>query len=68
LPTSLGSVAAFGTAAAQGDQVCDSPNDNGSGNVNGFNLSSCPGSGVVWQDLGPQTQRGDVFAVNLGLN
>jgi hypothetical protein len=26
--------------------------------------SSCPG-GVVWQDLGPQTQRGDVFAVKL---
>jgi hypothetical protein len=27
--------------------------------------SSCP-SGTVWQDLGPQNQRGDIFAVNLG--
>jgi hypothetical protein len=68
LPTSLGAVTTFGTAAAQGDLVCDSPNDNGSGNVNGFNLSSCPGGGVQWADSGPQTQRGDVFAVNLGLN
>lgn len=68
LPTSLGAVTTFGTAAAQGDLVCDSPNDNGSGNVNGFNLSSCPGGGVQWVDSGPQTQRGDVFAVNLGLN
>jgi hypothetical protein len=28
--------------------------------------SSCT-TGTVWQDIGPQTQRGDVFAVELGL-
>jgi hypothetical protein len=65
LPTGL-ALATAGTAAAEGDQVCDSPNDTGTGNVNGINLSSCPGGGIQWADLGPQTQRGDVFAVNLG--
>jgi hypothetical protein len=28
--------------------------------------TSCA-TGTVWQDVGPQTQRGDVFAVELGL-
>jgi hypothetical protein len=65
LPPGLSAVTTFGAAASEGDTVCDSPSDNGSGSVNSFNPSSCSG-GVLWQDLGPQTQRGDVFAVNLG--
>jgi len=68
LPAGLGSATAFGTATAQGDTVCDSAT--GTGNLMNPPLpysTSCAG-GVVWQDLGPQTQRGDVFAVNLGLN
>jgi hypothetical protein len=65
LPSGLSAVATFGTVASEGDTVCDSPLDDGSGSVNSFNPSSCS-DGVLWQDLGPQTQRGDVFAVNLG--
>ena len=65
MPSGLGTVTILGNAAAQGDRFCDSPSDNGSGSVNSFNPSSCSG-GVLWQDLGAQTQRGDVFAVNLG--
>jgi hypothetical protein len=66
LAASLGTPSAFGTATAQGDQVCDSPSDTGIGNANGIN--ACQGSytGIFWADLGPQDQRGDVFAVNLG--
>jgi len=72
LPSGLGSATGFGTATAQGDTVCDNQNYNGTTQVNSLNplapySTSCP-NGVVWQDLGPQTQRGDVFAVNLGLN
>jgi hypothetical protein len=65
LPSGLSAVTTLGTAASEGDRVCDSPSDNGSGSVNSFNPSNCS-AGVMWQDLGPQTQRGDVFAVNLG--
>ena len=65
LPSGLSAVTTLGTAASEGDRVCDSPSDNGSGSVNSFNPSNCS-VGVMWQDLGPQTQRGDVFAVNLG--
>jgi hypothetical protein len=65
-----------GFAAAQGDTVCDNQLFNGTGSpVTGSQLnslnpslpysSSCP-SGIVWQDVGPQTQRGDVYAVQLG--
>jgi hypothetical protein len=64
MPSGLGAITVFGTATAQGDTVCDA--------ASGASLNpaipysaSCSG-GVVWQDLGPQTQRGDVFAVNLG--
>ena len=67
MPSGLGTATVLGTAAAQGDTVCDSPSDNGSGSVNSFNPASCSG-GVIWSDRGVQTQRGDVFAVNLGLN
>ena len=49
------------TATAQGDTVCDltSPGQDS------INASSC--AGVTWGDIGPQNQRGDVFAVNLGI-
>ncbi len=67
MPSGLGTATTLGTAAAQGDTVCDSPSDNGSGSVNSFNPASCSG-GVTWSDRGVQTQRGDMFAVNLGLN
>lgn len=66
LASGLAAVTTFGTAAAQGDTVCD--NSSGLSDVLNPPLpyaSTCS-SGVVWQDLGPQTQRGDVFAVNLG--
>jgi hypothetical protein len=51
-----------------GDTVCDSSDP--SVNPDAINPSlpystSCP-NGIVWQDVGPQNQRGDVFAVNLG--
>ncbi len=65
-----GSVSCFATTSpptisTAGDTVCDST----SGSANSINpplpySTSCP-NGVVWQDLGPQTQRGDVFAVRL---
>jgi hypothetical protein len=64
MPSGLGAVTAFGTAAEQGDTVCDAASG-ASLNPSVPYTVSCPG-GVVWQDLGPQTQRGDVFAVNLG--
>jgi hypothetical protein len=49
---------------APGSTICDSASG-ASINPSLPYSSSCP-SGVVWQDIGPQTQRGDVFAVNLG--
>jgi len=55
------------TATNGGDYVCDSTS--GSANVVSTwpTLPTCT-TGIIWEDLGPQTQRGDVFAVNLGLN
>lgn len=58
------------TPFTAGDTVCDNQNYNGTTQLNAINptppySTSCP-NGVVWQDLGPQDQRGDVFAVNLG--
>jgi hypothetical protein len=50
------------TAAAQGDAVCDLTSP-GQDSID-IGASSC--TGVTWGDIGPQTQRGDVFAVNLG--
>ena len=63
------------TISAAGDTVCDNSSFNGAGvpvtgtQLNTLNPSapytaSCP-NGIVWQDLGPQTSRGDVFAVQL---
>ncbi len=49
-------------AAAQGDTVCDLTSP-GQDSIN-INAPSC--TGVIWEDIGVQTQRGDVFAVNLG--
>jgi hypothetical protein len=51
-----------------GDTVCDSSNPSVSPDVINPSIpysTSCP-NGIVWQNVGPQTQRGDVFAVNLG--
>lgn len=71
-PTGLAAVTTFGTAAAEGDTICDTTVP---GTTPAFYnpqppyATSCPvsgvGAGVVWQDLGLQTGRGDVFAVNL---
>lgn len=62
MPSGLSTPSSYSgtTATAQGDAVCDltSPGQNS------INASSC--AGVTWQDLGMQTQRGDVFAVSLG--
>jgi hypothetical protein len=63
------------TSLAAGDTVCDNQNFNGTGSpvtgtqLNSINPSlpysaSCP-NGLVWQDLGPQTQRADVLAVQV---
>lgn len=63
------------TAGAAGDTICDNQNFNGTGvpvtgtQLNSINpalpySSSCP-NGVVYQDVGPQNSRGDVFAVQL---
>jgi hypothetical protein len=62
MPSGLSSPSSYSgvTATAQGDTVCDltSPGQDS------INASSC--AGVTWGDIGPQDQRGDVFAVNLG--
>ena len=60
----LGSGTGFGNATASGSTICDSTAGS-SVNPPPPYSTSCP-AGTVWQDLGPQTQRGDVFAVNLG--
>jgi hypothetical protein len=68
LETGGTTVATVNLVTSAGDTVCDSSNPSVSPDV--INPSppystSCP-NGVVWQNVGPQTQRGDVFAVNLG--
>ncbi len=65
LPSGLGAVTVFGTAASQGDTVCDFTAGSGDFINPSLPYSSSCSPGVVWQDLGEQTQRGDVFAVNL---
>jgi hypothetical protein len=47
-----------------GETICDAPPTTASFNPALPYATSCAG-GVVWQDLGPATQRGDVFAVRL---
>ncbi|MGO9865018.1 MAG: hypothetical protein ACLPLR_15520 [Terriglobales bacterium] len=68
LPSGIGTPTALGTAASQGDTVCDltTPGSDVLDPSPPYSSSCSPG--VVWQDLGPQTQRGDVFAVNLATN
>ena len=62
LPTGLSTPSSYSgvTASVQGDTVCDLTVPG----QDSINASSC--AGVTWADLGPQNQRGDVFAVNLG--
>jgi hypothetical protein len=64
LPNSYFSTSVGPTISAPGSTICDSA-AGASMNPTAPYSSSCPG-GTVWQDLGPQNQRGDVFAVNLG--
>jgi len=57
------------TVSAAGSTLCDNQNYNGTTQLNTLNpalpySTSCP-NGNVWQDLGPQTGRGDVFAAKL---
>jgi len=64
MPSGLSPPGSYSGAAAtaQGDTVCDLTSP-GQDTIN-INASSC--AGVTWGDVGQQTQRGDVFAVNLG--
>jgi hypothetical protein len=64
LPNSYFNTSVGPTASAPGSTICDSA-AGASMNPSVPYSSSCPG-GTVWQDVGPQNQRGDVFAVNLG--
>jgi hypothetical protein len=64
LPSGLGAATVMGTVAAQGDRVCDLASGTDTYNPVPPYSSSCVG--LVWQDLGPNTQRGDVVAFNLG--
>lgn len=68
MPSGLGTPTTLGTAASQGDTVCDltTPGSDALDPAPPYSSSCSPG--VVWQDLGPQTQRGDVFAVKLATN
>jgi hypothetical protein len=63
LPHSYFSTSTAPTGSSAGSTICDSASG---ASVNpGLPYStSCP-TGTVWQDVGPQTQRGDVFAVKL---
>ena len=65
-PNSYFSTSVGPTPTAAGNTICDSASG-ASINPSLPYSTSCP-SGIVWQDIGPQNQRGDVFAVNLGHN
>jgi hypothetical protein len=64
LPNSYFSTSVGPTTIAPGNTICDSASG-ASMNPSAPYSSSCP-TGTVWRDIGPQNQRGDVFAVNLG--
>jgi len=64
LPNSYFNTSVGPTASAPGNTICDSASGASMNPVVPYS-SSCP-AGAVWQDVGPQNQRGDVFAVNLG--
>jgi hypothetical protein len=63
-PNSYFSTSNAPTSSVPGDTICDSSAGDSMNPVPPYS-SSCP-AGTVWQDIGPQNQRGDVFAVNLG--
>jgi len=65
-PNSYFSTSVGPTTTSPGNTICDSASG-ASMNPTPPYSTSCSG-GTVWQDIGPQNQRGDVFAVNLGLN
>lgn len=50
------------TASTAGTYVCDS--SDGLSNLVSATLPTCT-NGIIWQDVGAQTSRGDVFAVRL---
>jgi hypothetical protein len=63
-PNSYFSTSTGPTISAPGSTICDSASG-ASVNPTVPYSTSCA-AGAVWQDIGPQNQRGDVFAVNLG--
>ena len=64
LPNSYFSTSVGPTISAPGNTICDSASGASMNPALPYS-TSCP-TGTVWQDIGPQNQRGDVFAVNLG--
>jgi hypothetical protein len=54
------------TSSSPGNTICDGTSGASINPAPPYS-TSCP-TGTVWQDIGLQNQRGDVFAVNLGLN
>ena len=65
-PNSYFSTSAGPTTTAPGNTICDSASGASMNPAPPYS-TSCT-AGTVWQDIGPQNQRGDVFAVKLGLN
>jgi hypothetical protein len=63
-PNSYFSTSTGPTISAPGSTICDSASGASINPVPPYS-TSCT-TGAVWQDIGPQNQRGDVFAVNLG--
>jgi hypothetical protein len=63
-PNSYFSTSTGPTNGAAGNTICDGVSG-ASMNPTTPYTASCA-TGTVWQDIGPQNQRGDVFAVNLG--
>ncbi len=64
LPNSYFSTSTTPTSSSPGDTICDSASGASMNPALPYS-TSCP-AGTVWQDIGPQNQRGDVFAVKLG--
>jgi hypothetical protein len=66
LPHSYFSTSTSPTATSAGSTICDA--SSGASMNPSLPYSASCAAGTVWQDVGPQNQRGDVFAVNLGHN
>jgi hypothetical protein len=64
VPNSYFSASIGPTSSGPGSTICDSASGAAMNPALPY-TTSCP-TGTVWQDIGPQNQRGDVFAVNLG--